>query len=120
MKLTLWLSISRDTRNPFSDSSSLLYKKLETDYVPSNGEMLILYSYDDNPTNGPQWYTKSRNMDADGNWHVSLTKMLVDPSEDVLAQMASSVCCYPWWSKDTDYKPIEDILMENGWREYGS
>lgn len=117
MKLTLWVSVSRNTRNVHTDHSALFYKKLETDYVPLNGDRVILFPYEDNPTDGPIWQTKSRYMDANGDWAVELTKIVINPTEDVLAQIDRSyTSAHPWWSKDVD-KPIEDILTDNGWHE---
>jgi hypothetical protein len=118
MKLTLWLAISRDTHNVHIDCSLLLYKTLETGFIPSNGDNLILFAEGDNPSEGPSWQTKSRYMDANGDWNVELVKMIVDPNEDALAQTDRSyTSAYPWWSRSNE-KPIEDILTENGWHEY--
>lgn len=121
MKVKLWLQVvPAGTEAPMGAGGNLYWRILQTDALPEPDDLLnILFHPEDEPDEGPTWTYHHRWMQHDGSWSISLTKMIVDPDEQVqdhLKRPGSYRYARPWWT-DQDGDP-EPELLRCGWRRY--
>jgi len=115
LKVKLWLEVCE---GHFMGSSWLWHKTLETGQVPAHGDHVILWGDDGDPQDGPLWGVQRRYWGADGSVHVSLAKMIVDPTEESRQGMMRAAVLgdrgeSPWWTA-TDGLPGPK-LEAGGW-----
>lgn len=91
MRLTLYLQVIDGSRRDWIASNGELWTRMiETAAAPAPGsDGIVLWSYEEaDPVDGPVWDASRRYMAADGSWHVDLVRMVVDPSEEAVNQLA--------------------------------
>lgn len=127
MILTLWLSLlDKPTGALVGGPDSLWVKQVETGALPTTYDQVVLWPDRDDggAIGGPMWAVRRRYMDADGGWHVELTRMAVDPQESardyIMRNRATSLSVGPSWSvwwTERDGDPVPHLRL-GGWKLY--
>ena len=123
MKILLWLSVvPAGTSAPAGASGNLYYRWLETGALPSLDDEIVLTLPEDPKDGmggGPMWSLHRRYLWFDGTWSFELSKMHLDPDEDMqrlLHGPSNDRWARPWWT-DRDGDPQPALLL-SGWRRY--
>lgn len=123
MRILLWLTVvPAGASTHLGGSGDLFYRWMETGALPDHEEdMLTLYitDPDDDPDDGPNWSIHRRWLRFDGTWSIDLTKMVLDPNEQIRRYLQTDRSRYyarPWWTDQSgDPRPR---LLACGWRKY--
>lgn len=127
MIITLWLATVDGTAPGWMGASKDLWtRQLETGALPlvDGHDQIVLWPTDEEgPQGGPMWDAKRRYLDASGMWHVELTTMVLNPTDDVwasISRMANQGPPWPYrsWNAESDGDPAAP-LHAGGWRRYG-
>ena len=120
MKVVFWLSIVPGRMGLYS-SGDLWRREVTTGQLPGTGDGVYLWPDDeDGDIGGPRLEARRRYMAASGQWHVELTKIVVDPPErereTIMRESAGGrqdfMC---WWTDSEGGPPDEQKLTAAGW-----
>lgn len=129
MLVTFWLSIvESETWDAWEGLSGELWvRRIRTGFLPTVGkDQVVLWgTEEEGAQGGPLWDVKRRFMDAEGGWHVELTRIVVDPparvSDAIMRRVAQPG--HPriyehrcWWAKVSGHPA--GPLRAAGWRPY--
>lgn len=134
MEITLWLPIHADIHR-----STLWWTKRRTGALPDGRDGIVLFMNEDpgdDPHEGPMLEPRRRYMDAEGNWHVELQKIILQPEREEWDRLrhappapACSACrqssfyfkgmeCLDWirWRSREEVDKNLILMAEQGWR----
>jgi len=129
MIITLWLTTidGAAVGGWMGAYKDLWTKELDTGAVPllDGHDQIVLWPTDEEgPQGGPMWDLKRRYVDASGHWHLELTAMVLNPTDEVRDAIVRMVARGgpPWhyrsWDVGQDGDP-DERLRAGGWRKYG-
>lgn len=126
MILKMWLSVIDGSTSTYTSSGKLYYKDVETGFIPEPGvDDIVLYKHkdEDDEYDGPLWHVRRRYMDNKGNWHIDLSRLVINPNEhwqEIFKNRLAMGRNYNYetaWYTDRDEDPIP-LLIRGGWVEY--
>lgn len=124
LEITLWLQVVPPGPHQLTTSRGDLWtKKITTAFLPdtTHDDIYLWPDPEGDAASGPAWSAYRRYMDANGDWHVNLSRMVLDPDEPTRQQVLSFVLnpptlWRPWYTGAGDPGPN---LERGGWRRYG-
>jgi hypothetical protein len=125
VNLRLWLPVYDGSTgiHPLDGNArmhSLWWTNRETGALPTQGDKIVLWADpDDGPQHGPGWTHRTRLMDADGVWHVELTRAVLNPTRAMWDRALTEMTAHgtynelhPWYTSDGN---LLIALQASGW-----